>query len=110
MLNLSVLNSTKQKLILSPVLSILDPIKHNPQSFLFQIELENNQYLASPFSSDQFAIDIESDNKSNNVVIMIEGLFLNIRHRSSYKRLIEKTIHKTCILFIHSVRHISSKD
>lgn len=89
---------------------MLDPIKHNPQSFPSQIKLENNQYLTNPFSSDQFAIDIESDNESNNIVVTIERLFLNIRHRSSYKRLIEKAVYKTYILFIHSVRHMSSKN
>lgn len=36
-LNLSALNSTKQKLILSPVLSMLDPTKHNPQSSSYKL-------------------------------------------------------------------------
>lgn len=49
LLNLFILNSINQKLILSPVLSMLNLVKYNPQSSLYQIKLEEDQYLASPF-------------------------------------------------------------
>ncbi len=47
-LNSSSLNSTKQKSTSSPVLSMLDPAKHDPQSSFYQTEVEVDQYLASP--------------------------------------------------------------
>ena len=52
LLNLSTLNSTKPKLTLSPVLSMLDPTKHDSQNFLNQIKPEKNQNLASLFPNN----------------------------------------------------------
>ncbi len=109
-LNLSALNSTKQKSKLSPVPSVLDPAKHNPQSFPNQIAPEEEEYLANLSPGDQFAINVKSNDKDNNAVVTIEGLFLNIGHRLSYKRSTEKAIYETCEFFMHSARHINSKD
>ncbi len=109
-LNLSALNSTKQKLTSSPVPSMLNPAEHNPQSSPYQTELEEDQYLVSPSPGDQFATNVESNNKDNNAVTTIKRLFLNIGHRLSYKMLMEKTVYETGKFFIHSARHMSSKD
>lgn len=109
-LNLFALNSIKEKLTLAPFSSMLNPTKHDFQSFLYQTAPEINQYLASPSPNDQFAIDIESNNKDNNAVTIIKRIFLNIRHRSFNERLMEKVVHKTYKLFLHSTRHMSSKD
>lgn len=49
LLNSSILNSTKQKLTLSPVPSMLDLAKHNSESFSNQTDQEEDQYLASSF-------------------------------------------------------------
>lgn len=84
LLNLSSLNSIKQKWTLSPVSSMLDSTKHNPQSSLYQTKPKEDKYLNSFFPNDQFAINIKSDNEGNNAVAIIERLFLNIRYRSSY--------------------------
>lgn len=108
--NLSVVSSTKQKSTLSPVSPMLDPPKHNSQGSPCRTKPEEDQYLPSPSPDDQFAIDVKSNNKSNDAVATIEGLFLNIGHRSSYERLTEKTVHETCEFFMHSPRHMSSKD
>ncbi len=35
---------------------------------------------------------------------------MNIGHRSSYERLTEKAVYETCKFFMHSARHMSSKD
>lgn len=86
LLYLSALNSTKQSPILVPVSSILDPTKHDLQSSCNQTKPKEDQYLASSFSSNQFATDIKSNNKGDNAVTTIERLFLNIKHRSFYKR------------------------
>lgn len=108
--NSSSINSTKQKLPLSPVLLILDLIKYNPQSFSGQNKPEEDQYLPSFSANNQFVINAKSDNKDNHAIAKIKGLFLNIGHRLFYKKLIEKAVYKTCKFFIHSIRHISSKD
>lgn len=89
---------------------MLDFTKYNPQSFAYQTELEENQYLASFSLIDQCANNVKSNDMNNNAVAIIEGLFLNIRYRSSYKRLIEKIVHETWKFLIHSTRHISSRD
>lgn len=94
--NLSFVNSTKQKLILLPISTISDSTKHNLQSFFYQNKFEKNQYLPSYSSNNQFATTIKSSNKGNNIVTTIEELFLNIRDKSSYKKLTEKAIHKIC--------------
>ena len=110
LLSSSVLNSTKQKLTLSLIPSMLDPAKHDLQSSPNQTEPEKDQYLASPSPGDQFATDVKSDDKNNNAVATIERLFFNIERKSSYERLTEKTVYETCKFFIQSTRHISSKD
>lgn len=100
----------KQKLTLSPVLSMLDFAKHNPQSSSYKTKPEKNQYLASPPSRDQFAINVKSNNEANNVVATIKGLFLNIRHRSFYERLMENAVYEIFKFFMYFVKHMSSKD
>ncbi len=75
-----------------------------------QIEPEEEEYFASTSPGDQFTTDVKSNNKDNNVVVTIEVLFLNIGYRSFYERLMEKVVHETCEFFIHSARHMSSKD
>ena len=110
LLNSSILNFTKQKSTSSPISSILDPTKHNSQSSLNKTELEEDQYLASPSPSDQFATNIKSDNKGNNTVATIKRLFLNIEYRSSYEKLMEKAVYDICEFFIYFARHISFKD
>ena len=52
LLNLFFLNSTKQKLTLSPVLSMLDLAKYNLQSSPNQTKPKENKYLASFPSGD----------------------------------------------------------
>lgn len=89
---------------------MLNSAKHNPQSSFYQSGLEKDQYLANFSFNDQFAIDIKNNNEDNKVVARIEGLFLNIGYKSSYKRLIEKMVQETCKLFMHFARHMSSKD
>ncbi len=96
LLNLSALNFTKQKLTSLPVPSILDLAKTNPQSSLYQTKSKKVQYLASFSPNNQFATNVKSNNKDNNTIAIIERLFLNMGHRSSYKRLIEKVIYETC--------------
>ncbi len=107
---MSTLNSIKQKSTSSPVSFILDPVEHDPQSFPYQTKPKEDQYLASPSPGDQFTTNVKSDNKDNNAITTIEGLFLNIGYRSSYKRLTKKVVYKTCKFFMHSAKHISSKD
>ncbi len=109
-LNLSTLNSTKQKLTLSLVPSMLDPTKHDPQSSLYQTESEKDQYLVSSSLGNQFATDVKSDNKNNNAIVKIEGLLLKIRYQSSYEMLTEKAVHETCEFFMHSTRYQNFKD
>lgn len=87
-----------------------DPAKHNSQNFLYQNKPEKEQYLPNPPPNNQFVTNVKSDNKDNNIIAMIKELFLNIRHKLSYKRLIEKVVHETCEFFIHSVRYMSFKD
>lgn len=73
---------------------MLDPAKHDPQSSPCRTEPEEDQYLPSPSPDDQFATDVESDDEGNDAVATIEGLFLNIGHRSSYEKLTEKAVHE----------------
>lgn len=42
--------------------------------------------------------------------MIIERLFLNIRHKLFYKRSIEKAVDETYKFFMYSARHMSSKD
>lgn len=107
---LSALISIKPKSMSSPVPFILDPTKHDPQSFPYQTEPKEEEYLASSSSDNQFANNVKSNNKDNNAIATIERLFLNNRHRSSYERLTEKAVYKTCKFFIYSAKYISSKD
>lgn len=95
--------------MLSPIPFMLDPVKYDPQSSLYQTKLEKDQYLASSSAGDQFATDVKGDDEGNNAFTIIEGLFLNIEHKSSYKRFTEKVIYKTCKFFMHSARHMSFK-
>ncbi len=83
LLNLSTLNFIKKKSMLLLVLFMLDSNKHNPQISSYQIELEEEEYLASSSPGNQFTTDIESNNKDNNAITIIEGLFWNIGYRSS---------------------------
>lgn len=110
LLNSSILNSTKQKLVLSQILSMLNTSKYDPHSCLYSTKPEKNQYLASFSPVDQFTTNVKSVNKDNNAVAMIERFFINIRHKSFYKRLTEKVIHETCKFFMHSTIHMTSKD
>ncbi len=90
---------------------MLDPAKYDPQSSFYKTKPKEDLYLASPSSGDQFSTDVKSVDKDNNTVAIIEGLFiLNIRHKSSYEKLMKKAVNKTCKFFMHSVRYISSKD
>lgn len=97
----------KTLLLVSP---IQNPVEYNPQSSPCPAVLKKDQYLLCPFPDDQFATDVASDDEGNNVVAMIERLFLNVRHRSSYERLTEKAVYKTCKFSIHSTTHMSSKE
>lgn len=93
-----------------PIPPILDLAYHNPQSFTFNPKLDKDQYTPSPSPHDQFVTDDESDDGGNDAVATIEGLFLNIGYRSLYKKLTEKAVQETCELFMHSLRHMTSKD
>ena len=103
-------SSTKQKSTLSPVPSIWNLADHNPRNSTFSPKSDKKQYTPSPSPNDQFATDNESDNRGNNAVATIEELFLNIEHRSSYKRLTEKAVQETCEFFMHTPRHMTSND
>lgn len=85
---------------LLPVLSILDLAKYNLQSSFYQTKPEEDQYLANFSPNNQFASNVKSDNKNNNIIITIEELFLNIGYKLTYEKLIKKTIHETYIFFI----------
>lgn len=102
-------SSTKQKST-SPVPSILNFANHNSRNSTFNPESDKEQYTPSPSPNDQFATDDESNNGGNNAVAMIEELFLNIGHRSSYERLTEKAIQETYEFFMHTSRHMTSND
>lgn len=92
------------------ILSIQNHTKHDPQGSLCQNNSEEDQYLASPSLGDQFATNVENDEKSNNAVATIKRLFLNIEHESSYNSLTKKVMHETCEFFMHFVRYMSSKN
>lgn len=66
--------------------------------------------MPSSSPNDQFTINNKSNNKGNNAKTIIDELFLNIRQRSSYDRLTEKTIHKTYEFFMHFPRHMTSNN
>lgn len=110
LLNLSTLNTIKQKLILLLILSILNPTKYDSQNSFYQTKSKKDQYLISFFLNNQFTTNIKSDDKRNNAISIIKGLFLNLRYRSSYKKLIEKMIYEICKFFMHFIRYMSSKD
>ena len=102
MLGLSITNSRKQKstsFLIPPKLNLAE---HNPQCSIFNAKLDKEQYTPSPFPNDEFAINNESDNRDNNAVAMMKGLFMNIGHRSSYKRFTNKALQETCEFFILS--------
>lgn len=93
-------------LLISPILSFID---HKFQNSIFNFESDKKQYMPSPFSNGLFAINNESDNGDNNIIVMIERLFFNIRYRFLYKSLTKKAIQKTSEFFMHSVRYITMK-
>ena len=50
--------------------------------------------MFSSSTNDLFVTNIKSNNKDNNVVDIIERLFLNIKYILSYKRSTKKMAHK----------------
>ena len=70
---------------------------------------QKNTNMSSSSLNNQFATNVKSNNKDNNIVVTIEGLFLNIRYKLSYKRLTKKVVYKTYKFFMHSVKYIVLK-
>lgn len=66
--------------------------------------------MSSSSSNNQFIIDVKIDNKSNNIVITIKELFLNVKNRLSYERFMEKIVYGTCEFFMHSAKHMNFKN
>lgn len=66
--------------------------KCNSQSSYFLTRPEKDTYMPNPSLNEQFDINIKSNNKSNDAIAIIKGLFLNIRYKSLYERLMEKTV------------------
>lgn len=60
--------------------------------------------------NNQFATNDKSNDKGNNDVVIIKELFLNIRYRSSYEKLIEKAVQKTYKFFIYFLKHMISNN
>lgn len=48
--------------------------------------------MPSFFPNDQFATNNKSNNRSNNAVVKMKELFLNIEYKLSYKSLTKKAI------------------
>lgn len=74
------------------------------------MELEEEEYLIRLSLDNQFAIDVIINDENNNAIAMIEGLFLNIKHRLSYKRLTEKAVYESYKFLIHFIWYMSYKD
>lgn len=96
LLGLFIAKSTKRNSTLLLVSFILALANHDAQNFTFNLKLDKDYYKPSFSPNSQFAINNESNNRSDNAVIIIEGLFLNIRYRLLYKRLTKKAVLETC--------------
>lgn len=57
-------------------------------------------------SGKDFVIDNKCGNGDNNIIAIIEKLFINIKHRLLYKKLIQKVLHEICEFFLYSLKHI----
>lgn len=66
--------------------------------------------MSSISLNNHFGIEINNNNKGNNVIAIIEEVFLNIGYGSSYKKLIKKVIYKTFKFFMHFTRYMSFRD
>lgn len=108
--SLSIASSTKQKSILLPVSFIRNFANYNLQSSTLNPEWDKKQYMPSFSPNNQYATNDKSNDKGNNDVVIIKELFLNIKYRSSYEKLIEKTIQKTYKFFIYSLKHMISNN
>lgn len=66
--------------------------------------------MPSSSLDNQFSIDNKSNNRGNNAIAIIKELFLNIRHKLSYKRLTEKVIQEMYESFLYFLIHMTFKD
>lgn len=60
--------------------------------------------------NDKFDTNVKNNNKNINAVIIINSLFINIRHKLFYNKLMKKAVYKTCEFFMLFIIHLSFMD